>query len=899
MRRLLKLFQSHLSYKIILPYLALTVLVMMAGAAIAVGLVAASWEERLQSQLAQVARNTTDALVRRERNQLDYLLLIASAPRNQDIPAVADAFASGDTQDVIRALTPYYGLGVTNLNLDLDRMIAFDNDGKVFVDWQRIGEDPTTPPVVIQGTDFSQVDVVKRVTSGELVNGDDKFANLIYFLPDNQPYFYTVAPIKQGTTVVGGVMIAIKLDRLLASLEKSSQSSVTTFYDLNGDPIGTTLIPRTELASLRISEQALRPLLNGEAQSIFTVDIRQRGYRLAYSPLVIADEQVGYFSVGLSNDFQVRSLSLSRNAIIAIAMVLAVGTIVLGYVIARSITQPLTSLVSTAEAVTAGDLERRTEIRSIDEFGRLAQAFNQMTEHLLRLYRASRDLNNSIEIDPVLEVTARTVQSFVPGSEALAMLDERGDGILRYRLHSSAAPTTLALQNLRISAFDPLLQGLGEHRTTVLLSPAQEPRLEATGLWSVAGFNSVLMAPLVVQDKLTGVLIFGHTSADAFGGALEPTLTAIANMAASVLYNAVLFDQVQDESSQRRAILESIADGVVVCDRQRTVMLVNHAAEQMLDMHDWNLVRRNFNEVPLKRVEAAQDMFGSDTGELEHYRLGERVMRMSHAPVIGDNGEELGEVIVLHDISAEAAVDQAKTTFIATISHELRSPLTVISGNTELLLRGLVGELSADQRDLLESVRNRVDVINRIVKNMILVASIESNTLDTELEPHELWVAVDQAISAVRLSYTKKNLGIEANIPKDLVPVLADREQLQLILGQLLDNARRYTKEGVVTIGAERHDGFIHINVTDTGPGIPVEQHGRLFTRFHRVEGNNSPERGSGLGLVITRQLVERQGGRVWASSEVGSGSTFSFSLPIAHEHTNILADQNQANATA
>jgi PAS/PAC sensor signal transduction histidine kinase (EC 2.7.13.3) len=121
MHGLVSVFRSQIRYKIIFPYLALTLIVMMTGAAIAVGLVAASWEERLQNQLAQVARNSTDALVRRERNHLEFLRQVVFAPANNDIPAVADAFASGDSDTVIRALDPYYRFGVGSVNLDFDR----------------------------------------------------------------------------------------------------------------------------------------------------------------------------------------------------------------------------------------------------------------------------------------------------------------------------------------------------------------------------------------------------------------------------------------------------------------------------------------------------------------------------------------------------------------------------------------------------------------------------------------------------------------------------------------------------------------------------------------------------------------------------------------------------------
>ncbi|KPV50922.1 histidine kinase, partial [Kouleothrix aurantiaca] len=418
-------------------------------------------------------------------------------------------------------------------------------------------------------------------------------------------------------------------------------------------------------------------------------------------------------------------------------------------------------------------------------------------------------------------------------------------------------------------------------------------------LSDVAGFQSLLLTPLVVQGMVVGVLIFGNSAANAFAGVNEPTLMATGNMAASVLYNAVLFDRVHNEASEREAILKSIADGVVVCDQQRNIMLVNRTAEQMLNLRDWHIVRRNWNAIPLERVPVAKDMFGNDIANLEHYQIGERVVSISSAPVIGEDDSVLGEVIILHDVSAEAAVDRAKTRFIERVSHELRTPLTPICGHTELLLRGYLGPLSTEQRETLEVVRMRGEQMRDLVNNFVMIASIEANTLITEPEPQDVWVAVESALAPMRNAFLKKGLDIILDIPDALPAVRADRQQLQVILTQLFDNARRYTQQGRVTIHASHQGEFVQIDVTDTGPGISDEEFSQLFTRFHRVEGNTSPERGGGLGLAIVRQLVERQGGRAWAESTLGEGSTFSIALLVAHEHADIVAEPNNSERSA
>lgn len=900
MQRMLGAIWSQIRYKIILPYLALTLIVMMAGSAIALGLVWSSFEERIANQLAQLGRNTTDALVRRERNHLDWLRVIAfaGADTENDIPAVADAISSRDRTAVEKALTNPYQYGVGTAILNFDRMIAFDRDGRTLVDWLRVDEAPNKPPLSIEGSDLSQATFVKQIITGQLTDGADKSSGLITFLPDTQPYFYTSVPVKQGETIVGGLLIAIKTDRLLLSLERDSRvPGTTTFYNLQGEAIGSTLVSRSELPTVRMPDQARMPLEQGQASSIFNVEVRGRAYEQVYSPLAIANQQVGYFSVGLAREYELQPLLTNRNAIIALAIVLTLGSIWLGYWVARNITRPLTSLVATAEAVTHGDLERRTEIQSIDELGRLAQAFNQMTEHLLRLYRASLDLSATIEVESVLTVAARTVRSFVDGTEVLALLNERG--VWRYHMGAEAPSYLGALSNLRFSGSDPLLRELTQRHTPRILACADEPRLATTGLSNIAGFETLMLTPLIVQGQPAGMLIFGHRFPDAFNGAVEPTLMAVSNMAASVLYNAVLFSRVHAEASERQAILQSIADGVIVCDQQRNIVLVNDAAERMLNLHDWHIVRRNFSEVPLKKIDVEQDLFGSKEAEIDHYQLGEKILRMSNAPLIAEDSRALGEVIVLHDISAEAAIDQAKTKFIEVISHELRTPLTTILGFLDLMLRGSFGELAADQRDILDSVRMRGEQMKDLVNNVIMVASIQANTLRVEIEPQDLWIAVDNTVTPLRRAFAKKGLTLDNQLPEDLPRILADREHLRLVLTQLLDNARRYTQTGGVTISATRYADTVELHIADTGPGIPTEEIGRLFTRFHRIEGNNSPERGIGLGLAITRQLIERQGGQVWAESEIGRGSIFTIAFPIVNEHADADAVTGRDNADA
>jgi signal transduction histidine kinase len=230
----------------------------------------------------------------------------------------------------------------------------------------------------------------------------------------------------------------------------------------------------------------------------------------------------------------------------------------------------------------------------------------------------------------------------------------------------------------------------------------------------------------------------------------------------------------------------------------------------------------------------------------------------------------------------------------------LRTPLTVIRGFTELLLRGTGGEkLTADQSELLEQVRARSVDMTDMVNNAILIADIESGQLKTELQPQDVEVVLGMALAPLRPGFEAKRLSVNIDIASDLPPVYADREQLKRAFTQILDNARRYTDKGGVTVYGRAENGRVLIDFKDTGQGIAPEVLPRLFKRFQRVEGNNSQQRGGGLGLAITKQLIELQGGEVRAVSTPGQGSVFTISLTQVHEQTLAVAQPNETRSAS
>jgi signal transduction histidine kinase len=280
--------------------------------------------------------------------------------------------------------------------------------------------------------------------------------------------------------------------------------------------------------------------------------------------------------------------------------------------------------------------------------------------------------------------------------------------------------------------------------------------------------------------------------------------------------------------------------------------------------------------------------------------LNERIVRASPSEIKDGDGKRIGIVCVLQDMTAEVAVDQAKTNFIATISHELRTPLTVLRGNADLLLRGLMGPLDPEQRSMIETMRNHAANMTSLVSNVIVIADLDSGSIVPEPMPTDLRKAIDDIIWPMRSQITAKGLELHLEIPSDLPLVLVDVIHLRTALHQLLDNARRYTQAGTVTVRAQNVGNEVRVDVVDTGRGVSEVLLDQLFERFIRgngtSEGINSSERGIGLGLAIAKQLIERQGGRIWLERTSEQGSIFSFTLLHAN-NTPQLDKHSQAAA--
>jgi signal transduction histidine kinase len=262
----------------------------------------------------------------------------------------------------------------------------------------------------------------------------------------------------------------------------------------------------------------------------------------------------------------------------------------------------------------------------------------------------------------------------------------------------------------------------------------------------------------------------------------------------------------------------------------------------------------------------------------------EFVVRLAdHAAISIENAWLFGEVRRAND---------AKTEFVSFVSHELKQPMTSMRGYTDLLAQGAAGGLNDMQQSFLDTIRSNVDRMNSLVSSLLDISRIESGRIRINLAEVSVEQIVEDALRTIRGQIEAKQQPLVVEITPDLPLVKGDRERLVQVLTNLVSNAYKYTPEGgQITVRAQRwsngkggaeRDGFVMCSVTDTGIGMSQEDQERLFTKYFRSDDPSvRSEVGTGLGLVITKSLVELQGGEIWVESQLGQGSTFAFTIPI------------------
>ncbi|NPV69806.1 MAG: HAMP domain-containing protein [Firmicutes bacterium] len=332
--------------------------------------------------------------------------------------------------------------------------------------------------------------------------------------------------------------------------------------------------------------------------------------------------------------------------------------------------------------------------------------------------------------------------------------------------------------------------------------------------------------------------------------------------------------EISGEKSKLEVMLTNMADGVVAVDGCGAIMAMNPAAGRMLGMDPGGSIGK-----PLS---------GPLADSADRFKVADRTLVARYAPIKGGGpdgagGERAGTVIVLQDVTEAERLDRLRREFVANVSHELRTPLTSVKSYVETLADGAV-EDPALTRQFLTTVSKETDRMNRLVRDLLELASLDQNDTLWDRRPIALGDAVIEAVTLIRPQTDRKGISLQVDLPDNLPLVMADSDRMQQVALNILANAVEFTPSGgQVTVSACARAGGVHVVIRDSGIGIPREDLPRIFERFYRVDKARSRELGgTGLGLSIAREIVLAHGGDIAIRSRVGEGTEVEFWVPVS-----------------
>ena len=529
------------------------------------------------------------------------------------------------------------------------------------------------------------------------------------------------------------------------------------------------------------------------------------------------------------------------------------------------------------------------------------------------------EVSASLDLDLALSRTLALLNDTVGAEQGTVMLLNPEDGMLHYRAGTGyrTKGEDDRGHDFALKVGEGLAGWVVKKREAILVDD-----LDLDDRWvqqetDLDRHRSAVAAPLMVGEDVIGVLLVFNRQVDFFNPEQLGLIKVIAGQVAVAINNANLYKLIreqaerlgnmlrneQEEASRSQAILEAVADGVLVTDSQNRISFLNASAENILGIKASkisNQTLKDFSGLFGKAANIWHEIINEWYEAPTAYQQGDsyaeqlelddgRIVLVHLAPVMLQNNQLLGTVSIFRDITHQVEVDRLKSEFVATVSHELRTPMTSIRGYVDILLMGAAGALSENQKHFLEIIRNNTERLNILVADLLDISRLESGRIIITQQEVDVQEIADDVIETAkqRAVDEEKPMNFNVEMDQELPAVHADPDRLRQIITNLVENAYHYTPEnGQVTLVVSTVNGgdTLQVDVHDTGVGIEMEDQPQVFERFYRGEDPlvlATP--GTGLGLPIVKQLVEMHNGEIWVKSpgERGEGSTFSFTLPV------------------
>jgi two-component system phosphate regulon sensor histidine kinase PhoR len=337
--------------------------------------------------------------------------------------------------------------------------------------------------------------------------------------------------------------------------------------------------------------------------------------------------------------------------------------------------------------------------------------------------------------------------------------------------------------------------------------------------------------------------------------------------------------------ARQEMILNSMVEGLVLLDGQGRIQLANKAFADLFGLSNDVRSRTILEAVRLHELDDLVQMLRTDKrADGFQFKISsptERWLEVNGASVVDEEGERRGALLVFHDLTRLKELESARTEFVANVSHELRTPLSLIKGYVETLMDGARNDPEVATR-FLETINRNAERLRLLIEDLLTISELESGRVNMRSQAVALRVLIANVLEDFKSRAAGRGMQLVSEVPD--LEVAADPDRTEQVLANLVDNAVKYgCANGKVSVHARTvENGFIEVSIRNDGPGIPAESLPRVFERFYRVDKARSREQGgTGLGLSIVKHIVQSHGGKVWATSELGQGTVFYFTLPV------------------
>ncbi len=504
------------------------------------------------------------------------------------------------------------------------------------------------------------------------------------------------------------------------------------------------------------------------------------------------------------------------------------------------------------------------------------------------LLEISRALTEELDLGTVLRRILQAAAELLAGQAGLIALREE-EGRWQLRAH-------YGIPEPFVRYFDPLLADIpeqGDPRRFAL--PEINRRLQAITEAASLGLLQGVALPMIARDEVVGIIYVFRGYPTAFSADDRALLASFADQAAIAVHNARLYLQTIQEKRRLDAILESSADGILIMNAAHTIQRFNRALSQITGWNAAEAIGKKHDDVI--RWARREPKPGLGEAEADGWPLAARptplyvegdLMRqgggyvaagITYAPLFDREGRLVNLIANVRDITKFREAEEVKSTFISIISHELKTPVSLIKGYAETLRREDAHWDAATVQDSLDVIAEEADRLAELIENLLDASRLQAGAL--KLNHAE--VLLDQlATRLVEKFRTQSDAhSLSAEFPPDFPPVMGDEERLRQVLSNLLSNALKYSPGGNVVVRGKVEPQQVVVSVSDEGPGIAAPDLPRVFDRFYRADSDLTKRaKGAGLGLYLAKSVIEAHGGRIWAESLPGRGATFSFSLP-------------------